>query len=61
MKLQSFYKLDRDMAASIKGVFACGDCTGKPFQIAKAVGEGNVASLSAVRYLEKNNIDSIRE
>jgi len=54
-------KVDRDMAASIKGVFACGDCTGKPFQIAKAVGEGNVASLSAVRYLEKNNIDSIRE
>ncbi|MDD3439678.1 MAG: thioredoxin reductase, partial [Clostridiaceae bacterium] len=37
----------------IKGVFACGDCTGKPYQIAKAVGEGNVAALSAVRYLEK--------
>ncbi|HPW41576.1 MAG TPA: FAD-dependent oxidoreductase, partial [Bacillota bacterium] len=46
-------KVDRDMAASIKGVFACGDCTGKPYQIAKAVGEGNVAALSAVRYLEK--------
>ena len=46
-------KVDRDMASSVKGVFACGDCTGKPYQIAKAVGEGNVASLSAVRYLEK--------
>lgn len=46
-------KVDRDMATSIKGVFACGDCAGKPYQIAKAVGEGNVASLSAVRYLEK--------
>lgn len=45
-------KVDRDMAASIKGVFACGDCAGKPYQIAKAVGEGSVASLSAVRYLE---------
>ncbi|KUO72816.1 MAG: thioredoxin reductase [Clostridia bacterium BRH_c25] len=46
-------KTDKDMATSIKGVFACGDCAGKPYQIAKAVGEGNVASLSAVRYLEK--------
>ncbi|MEA4846626.1 MAG: FAD-dependent oxidoreductase [Clostridiaceae bacterium] len=46
-------KVDRDMASNVKGVFACGDCTGKPYQIAKAVGEGNVASLSAVRYLEK--------
>lgn len=48
-------KVDRDMATSVKGVFACGDCTGKPYQIAKAVGEGNTASLSAVRYLEKIN------
>lgn len=46
-------KVDMDMATSIGGVFACGDCVGKPYQIAKAVGEGNVASLSAVRYLEK--------
>lgn len=49
-------KVDRNMASSIKGVFACGDCIGKPYQIAKAVGEGNVAALSAVRYL-----DSIRK
>ncbi|MGE5678299.1 MAG: NAD(P)/FAD-dependent oxidoreductase [Pseudomonadota bacterium] len=46
-------KVDRHMATNIAGVFACGDCVGKPYQIAKAVGEGNVASLSAVRYLEK--------
>lgn len=45
-------KVDRNMASSIKGVFACGDCIGKPYQIAKAVGEGNVAALSAVRYLD---------
>jgi thioredoxin reductase (NADPH) len=48
-------KVDRDMATSIKGVFACGDCTGKPYQIAKAVGEGNMASLSAVKYLNEKN------
>ena len=45
--------VDRDMATSIKGVFACGDCVGKPYQVAKAVGEGNIASLSAVKYLEQ--------
>lgn len=44
--------VDRDMATSVPGVFACGDCVGSPFQIAKAVGEGNVAGLSAARYLE---------
>lgn len=47
-------KVDRSMATNIPGVFACGDCAGKPFQIAKAVGEGNVAALSSVKYLDKN-------
>lgn len=46
-------KVDKEMATSIKGIFACGDCTGKPYQIAKAVGEGNIASLSAVRYIDE--------
>ncbi|MCL2151121.1 MAG: FAD-dependent oxidoreductase, partial [Coriobacteriia bacterium] len=36
-----------DMSTSIPGVFAAGDCTGKPLQIAKAVGEGQIAGLSA--------------
>ena len=44
-------KVDRDMATQIPGLFACGDITGTPYQYAKAVGEGNVAALSAVRYL----------
>jgi len=33
---------------NIPGVFAAGDCTGTPYQIAKAAGEGQVAALSAV-------------
>lgn len=45
-------KVNRDMSTSIPGVFAAGDCTGKPWQIAKAVGEGLVAVLSAIGYLE---------
>lgn len=39
--------VDRGMQTSVPGVFACGDCVGRPYQIAKAVGEGNVAALSA--------------
>ena len=39
---------------SIKGVFAAGDCTGKPYQLAKAAGEGNIAALSACEYVDKN-------
>lgn len=47
-------RVDRHMEASIPGVFACGDCTGKPYQISKAVGEGSIAALSAVKYIDKN-------
>jgi len=46
-------RVEPDMSTSIKGIFACGDCVGKPYQISKAVGEGNVASMSVVKYLEK--------
>jgi thioredoxin reductase (NADPH) len=40
------------MATTVPGVFAAGDCTGKPYQIAKSVGEGNIAGLSASEYIE---------
>ena len=43
----------RGMECSVEGVFAAGDCTGGPYQIAKAVGEGNVAALSACAWLER--------
>ena len=45
---------DRSMKTSVDGVFAAGDCTGKPYQIAKAVGEGSVAALSAADFIDKN-------
>lgn len=45
-------RTDRSMATSVPGVFAAGDCTGAPYQAAKAVGEGNIAALSAVKYLD---------
>ncbi len=43
--------VDRQMNTNIKGLFACGDITGAPYQYIKAAGEGNVAALSAVSYL----------
>lgn len=46
-------KVDRTMATNIKGCFAAGDIVGKPYQYIKGAGEGLVAALSAVSYLEK--------
>lgn len=45
--------VDRSMATNIEGIFAAGDCTGAPYQLAKAVGEGTVAGLSAASYVDK--------
>ncbi len=43
----AFIRVDRRMATNLPCVYACGDCTGQPLQIAKAVGEGNIAAISA--------------
>ena len=45
--------VNRKMQTNIDGCFAAGDCTGTPYQIAKAVGEGNIAAHSAFEYLAK--------
>ncbi|MBQ2047990.1 MAG: FAD-dependent oxidoreductase, partial [Schwartzia sp.] len=45
---------DRQMRTNVPGVFAAGDCAGKPFQLAKAAGEGNIAALSACAYIDSN-------
>lgn len=49
--------IDRHMATNLPGIFAAGDCTGEPLQLAKAVGEGQMAAHSAMKYLDtgKNN------
>ena len=43
--------VDRQMRTNIPGCFACGDCTGRPYQYMKAAGEGNIAAHSVVDYL----------
>lgn len=47
----NYIKTDKSQLTNIPGVFAAGDCTGKPLQIAKALGEGLVAALSADSYI----------
>ena len=51
----------RHMETAVPGVFAAGDCTGEPYQTAKAVGEGQVAALEAVRFLRKHAKTAPRE
>lgn len=43
----------RNMETNIKGLYAAGDVTGKPYQLAKAVGEGQIAALNAAEYMDK--------
>ncbi len=44
--------VSRNFATNLPGVFAAGDVTGLPYQIAKAIGEGATAGLSANQYIQ---------
>ena len=41
--------VDENMQTSIKGLFACGDCTGGLYQVSKAVYEGTKAGLAVLK------------
>lgn len=43
----------RSMETNLAGCFAAGDCTGRPYQIAKAVGEGCTAAHAMIDHLDK--------
>lgn len=49
---QGLILCDQNQTTNLPGIFAAGDCTGKPWQISRAIGQGQVAALSAVNYLE---------
>ncbi|WP_038055873.1 NAD(P)/FAD-dependent oxidoreductase [Thermodesulfobacterium hydrogeniphilum] len=49
----SYVKVNRNMETNMEGIFACGDLTGPPLQLAKAVGEGCIAGLSASDYIKR--------
>ena len=44
--------VDENMQTNIKGIFACGDCTGGLLQVSKAVYEGTKAGLAVIEYLK---------
>lgn len=46
-------KVDNNMKTNIEGCFAAGDCVGKPYSYIKAAGQGQIAALNAVYYLDK--------
>ncbi|MBD5084934.1 MAG: NAD(P)/FAD-dependent oxidoreductase [Clostridiales bacterium] len=46
-----YIKVDGHMATSLRGVYAAGDCTGQPLQLAKAVGQGQIAAHFALEAL----------
>ena len=47
--------VDDQAQTNIEGVFAGGDCTGQPWQVNLAAGQGQKAALSAIRYLAKRD------
>ncbi|MDD3224081.1 MAG: NAD(P)/FAD-dependent oxidoreductase [Clostridium sp.] len=48
----NYITVNRNMETNIEGCFAAGDCTGKPYQYMKSAGEGQVAALNAVKYID---------
>jgi thioredoxin reductase (NADPH) len=45
--------VNRRMETSIPRIYAAGDCTGRPLQVIKSMGEGQRAALSAVEDLDR--------
>jgi len=45
-------KVNHKLETNMPGLFAAGDCTGQPYQLIKAAGEGGTAALHAVKYLD---------
>lgn len=49
--VDGYIRVDKNMETNIKNIYAAGDCTGKPLQVAKAVGEGLIAAQVACNRL----------
>ena len=57
----AYIRVDRRMRTNLPHVYAAGDCTGAPLQIAKAVGEGlTAATWAAAEWEEENHADGQR-
>jgi thioredoxin reductase (NADPH) len=56
-----FIETDKKMETNLTGVFAAGDVCGPPWQMAKAVGEGCVAGISAAEYVKGLDSSGLRK
>jgi thioredoxin reductase (NADPH) len=45
--------VDNECKTEVDGVYACGDITGQPWQLARAVGQGCIAGLNAASFVRK--------
>lgn len=45
--------VDRYMHTNLKGLYACGDSTGYPYQYMKSCGEGQIAAFEVIKYLNE--------
>lgn len=59
-KLGVFTKQDKivvneNMETNVKGLYACGDCTGGLLQIYKSVYEGATAGIQVIQYVRSLN------
>lgn len=50
---RGFIPVDAECKTEAHGVFACGDVTGMPWQLARAVGQGCIAGTNAARMVRK--------
>ena len=44
--------VNNNMETTVKGLYACGDCTGDLYQISKAVYEGTIAGLEVIKFIK---------
>lgn len=53
METMSHIETNKKAETNVSGVYAAGDITGHPYQMAKAVGEGCIAGMEAAAYARK--------
>lgn len=46
-------KNNKNLETNIPGLFVAGDCSGKPYKYVKSAGEGQIATFTAVEYLNR--------
>lgn len=53
METMNHIEINKKTETNVAGVYAAGDITGHPYQMAKAVGEGCIAGMEAANFAKK--------